>query len=136
MPGRVTFRWSHFVEIALAAVTAAAFYISRGGDIADTPAIGFLILIPSIMWGFSVRLVDSPSSNSATLYRVANTLALVSLGVPVVAGEVHWGIVVLPFALFRIAMNAASKIDEARAVTQRIQWFGGAWVAGWAGVLP
>jgi len=136
MPGHVTIRWSYFVEFALAAATAAAFYISREGNITNTAVIGWLILIPSIMWGLSVRLVDSASSNSATLYRMANTLALVSLGVPVVAGEVHWGIVVLPFALFRIAMNAASKIDEARAVTQRIQWFGGAWVAGWAGVLP
>lgn len=133
---RFSIRWTHFVEIGLAVVTASAFYISRGGDIANTSTIGFLILVPSIMWGLSVRLVDEPSSSSATLYRAANTLALVSLGVPVVAGEVHWGIVVLPFALFRIAMNALSKIDGARAVTQRIQWFGGAWVAGWAGVLP
>ncbi|MGA1376351.1 MAG: hypothetical protein ACO32H_07220 [Steroidobacteraceae bacterium] len=94
------------------------------------------VAVPSAMWAMSVRLAESPTSQSATLFRIANTLVLLALGVPVVTGELHWGIVILPFALFRIAVNAASKISEARAVIQRIQWFGGAWVAGWAGVLP
>ncbi|MBM4216224.1 MAG: hypothetical protein FJ173_08655 [Gammaproteobacteria bacterium] len=62
----------------------------------------------------SVRIVEASSSNVVTIYRAANTLALVALAVPVVAGEVHWGIVVLPFALFRIAMNAASHLAGAR----------------------
>jgi hypothetical protein len=136
MSTRFVIRWTLAFELSLAAVTAVAFVAARGGEINAVPPLGFLILVPSIMWAVSVRLVALPSSSAAALYRAANTLALVALGVPVVAGEVHWGVVVLPFALFRIAMDAASKIEGARAVTQRIQWFGGAWVAGWAGVLP
>lgn len=136
MSTRFVIRWTLALELGLAAVTAVAFVAARGGEINAVPPLGFLILVPSIMWAVSVRLVALPSSSSAALYRAANTLALVALGVPVVAGEVHWGVVVLPFALFRIAIDAASKIEGARAVTQRIQWFGGAWVAGWAGVLP
>ncbi|MEY2624327.1 MAG: hypothetical protein RL412_102 [Pseudomonadota bacterium] len=136
MSTRFVIRWTPLVELGLSALTALSLIAARGGDFHAVPAITLLILVPSIMWGLSVRLVDSSSSSSATLYRVANTLALVALGVPVVAGEVHWGIVVLPFALFRIAMNAASKSHGARAVTQRIQWIGGVWVAGWASVLP
>ena len=136
MSTRFVIRWTPLVELGLSALTALSLIAARGGDFHAVPAITLLILVPSIMWGLSVRLVDSSSSSSATLYRVSNTLALVALGVPVVAGEVHWGIVVLPFALFRIAMNAASKIHGARAVTQRIQWIGGVWVGGWASVLP
>ena len=136
MSTRFVIRWTPLVELGLSALTALSLIAARGGDFHAVPAITLLILVPSIMWGLSVRLVDSSSSSSATLYRVSNTLALVALGVPVVAGEVHWGIVVLPFALFRIAMNAASKIHGARAVTRRIQWIGGVWVAGWASVLP
>jgi len=94
------------------------------------------VAVPSAMWAMSVRLAESPTAQSPTVFRIANTLVLLALGVPVVTGVLHWGIVILPFALFRIAVNAAPKISEARAVIQRTQWFGGAWVAGWAGVLP
>lgn len=94
------------------------------------------VAVPSAMWAMSVRLAESPTSQAATLFRIANTLVLLALGVPVVTGELHCGIVILPFALFRIAVNAAPKLSEARAVAQRIQWFGGAWVAGWSGVMP
>ncbi len=129
-------RWTPLLEIGLAVITVGAFVAARGGNLDQDSAVGALVLVPSIMWAMSVRLVEAPSSNVVTIYRAANTLALVALAVPVVAGEVHWGIVVLPFALFRIAMNAASHLAGARAVTRRIQWFGGAWVAGWAGMLP
>jgi hypothetical protein len=71
---------------------------------------------------------------------------MIALAVPVIQGQVHWGIVVLPFAVFRIGASTADKIRlgkeyatslaEAREVTRRVQWVGGAWVAGWAGVTP
>lgn len=125
------------IEVAPPIIACATFVMARGGSLTPTSAPMLIaIALPFALWAICLRLVESPTARSATIYRLANTLVLLSLGVPVVAGAVHWGIVVLPFALFRIAMNAASKIDEARAITQRIQWIGGAWVAGWAGVIP
>ena len=132
-----------FRQPTLGAIFAGFFpAVSAGLAAATDPVAVFRegallsVAVPSAMWAMSVRLAESPTAQSPTVFRIANTLVLLALGVPVVTGVLHWGIVILPFALFRIAVNAAPKISEARAVIQRTQWFGGAWVAGWAGVLP
>lgn len=132
-----------FRQPTLGAMCAGFFpAVSAGLAAATDPVAVFRegallsVAVPSAMWAMSVRLAESPSARSAVWFRIANTLVLLALGIPVVTGELHWGIVILPFALFRLAMNAAPKMSEARAVIQRTQWFGGAWVAGWAGVLP
>ena len=132
-----------FRQPTLGAICAGFFpAVSAGLAAATDPVAVFCegvllsVAVPSAMWAMSVRLAESPTAQSPTVFRIANTLVLLALGVPVVTGVLHWGIVILPFALFRIAVNAAPKISEARAVIQRTQWFGGAWVAGWAGVLP
>lgn len=132
-----------FRQPTLGAMCAGFFpAVSAGLAAATDPVAVFRegallsVAVPSAMWAMSVRLAESPTAQSPTVFRIANTLVLLALGVPVVTGVLHWGIVILPFALFRIAVNAAPKISEARAVIQRTQWFGGAWVAGWAGVLP
>jgi len=132
-----------FRQPALGAMSAGFFPAVAAGLAAATDPVAVFregvlpcVAVPSTMWAMSVRLAESPSARSAVWFRIANTLVLLALGIPVVTGELHWGIVILPFALFRLAMNAAPKMSEARAVIQRTQWFGGAWVAGWAGVLP
>jgi hypothetical protein len=132
-----------FRQPTLGAICAGFFpAVSAGLAAATDPVAVFRegvllsVAVPSAMWAMSVRLAESPTAQSPTVFRIANTLVLLALGVPVVTGVLHWGIVILPFALFRIAVNTAPKISEARAVIQRTQWFGGAWVAGWAGVLP
>ena len=132
-----------FRQPTLGAMCAGFFPAVSAGLAATTDPVAVFregallsVAVPSAMWAMSVRLAESPTAQSPTVFRIANTLVLLALGVPVVTGVLHWGIVILPFALFRIAVNAAPKISEARAVIQRTQWFGGAWVAGWAGVLP
>jgi len=104
------------------------------------------LAIPFAMWSGAVRLVEAPRAESRTLFRVANTLPLIALAAPVISGEIHWGIVILPFAVFRVAASTADMIRpgkayadslaEARDVARRIQWVGSAWVAAWAGVSP
>ncbi len=105
---------------------------------------------PFAMWCASVRLLGRPGPQTRPAFLLTNTVAAAALLVPIVGGQIHWGIVILPFAVFRIASSTADKLRvnfsgaakdattlaEARAIAGRIQWIGGAWVAGWAGVLP
>lgn len=109
------------------------------------------IATPFAMWCLCHRLLERPSAQARMVFLLANTAAVAVLVIPVIGGRIHWGIVVLPFAVFRVATNAADKIrvdeellsdrfasdmKEAREIATRIQWIGGAWVAGWAGVMP
>ncbi|MBM4233105.1 MAG: hypothetical protein FJ160_02850 [Gammaproteobacteria bacterium] len=84
------------------------------------------------------------------LFSLTNAVAAAVQLVPIVSGRICWGVIILPFAVFRLAESTADKIRvklagqsedpaalaEARAIAGRIQWIGGAWIAGWAGVLP
>ena len=116
----------------------------RAGTLQD-PVL-WCLAIPFAMWCGSVRIVALPRADSSNLYRVASTLPMIALAVPVIQGQLHWGIVVLPFAIFRIGASTADKVRpgkeyaaslaEARELTRRAQWVGGAWVAGWAGIAP
>lgn len=90
------------------------------------------------MFALGVRATRQPEKSGATAYRVSGIIAVLALVLPVATGQAHWGIIILPFALMRIALTSADKLgtDEARAIARRIQTFGGLWIAGWAGVLP
>jgi hypothetical protein len=133
------------ILLGAAPVAAGCLAMDSGTGALRDPVL-WCLAIPFAMWCGSVRLVASPRADSRNLYRIAGTLPMIALAVPVIQGQVHWGIVVLPFAVFRIGASTADKIRlgkeyatslaEAREVTRRVQWVGGAWVAGWAGVTP
>lgn len=104
------------------------------------------IAVPFAVYASNVALVRNANSSSPMIFALLNTLALVALVFPVIAGRIHWAIAILPFAAFRVAATAADKIRageefdlsrrEAEEVAQKILWVSGAWIAGWAGVTP
>ncbi|MBU6378451.1 MAG: hypothetical protein KJS95_07940 [Gammaproteobacteria bacterium] len=131
--------------LGAAPMFAAAFVMQPGVSTLRDPML-WCLAVPFAMWCGALRLVEAPGAEARSMFRLANTLPLIALAVPAVGGEVHWGIVILPFAVFRVASSTADMIRpgkeyavslaEAQDVARRIQWVGGAWVAGWAGVTP
>lgn len=123
----------------------AAWVVAPGETTLHDPVL-WCIAIPFAMWCAAARLLEAPGSQTRSLYLLANTAAVAALLVPVIGGRIHWGIVILPFAVFRIAAGAGEKIrrgaadaaelGEARAIAVRARWIGGVWIAGWAGVMP
>lgn len=71
-----------------------------------------------------------------------HTSALIIIGFAIVADEVHWGMIVLPFAVFRIAAGAADAIlsgvefersvEETWEIALKAYVVGAAWVVGWS----
>lgn len=69
-----------------------------------------------------------------------HTSALIILGFAIVADQVHWGMIVLPFAVFRVAASAADAIlsgiefersvEEAWEISFKAYVVGTIWVAG------
>jgi hypothetical protein len=143
--GRVRDMSTAAILLGAAPVVAGSLALQPGAATLSDPVL-WCLAIPFAMWCGSVRVVASPRPDSRNVYRIANTLPMVALAIPVIQGEVHWGIVVLPFAVFRIASSTADKVRpgkahavglaEAHEITRRTQWIGGAWVAAWAGVGP
>lgn len=137
------------LALGFAPVMLAAYAIQPSVSTLQDPVL-WCLATPFAMWCCAVRLLDRPGAQTRTAFLLTNTLATAALLVPIVGGRIHWGIIILPFAVFRIASSTADKIRlsvfgtveaaaalaEARATAGRIQWIGGAWVAGWAGVLP
>jgi len=128
-----------------APVLLAALVVTPGEATLRDPVL-WCIAIPFAMWCAAARMLETPGLQTRSLFLLANTAAVAALLVPVIGGRIHWGIVILPFAVFRIAAGAGEKIrrgaddaaglEEARAIAVRARWIGGAWIAGWAGVLP
>jgi hypothetical protein len=126
-------------------VVIGCLSVTPADSVLRDPAL-WCLAVPFAMWCGAVRLLNAPGSQTRTLYRLINTLPLLTLAVPVIVGELHWGIVILPFAVFRIAAKAADQLlpvdiepavlSDLCAMSRRTQWIGGAWVAAWAGVLP
>lgn len=127
------------LPIALPVITVIAFAVGREASwsVLQDPSLGCL-LVPFAMYALGVRAAHRPVGAGATIYRMSGGVAVLALVLPVVTGQVHWGIVILPFALMRIVFMSADRLgtDEARAIARRTQLFGGLWIAGWAGVLP
>ena len=91
----------------------------------------------------ATRLGDGPARS---LYLGLHTSALIILGFAVVADEVHWGMIVLPFAVFRIAAGAADAIlsgiefersvEETWEISLKAYLVGAVWVVGWSVAGP
>lgn len=137
------------LALGFAPVILAAYVLQPSPLTLQDPVL-WCVATPFAMWCAAVRLLERPGTQTRSLFLLINTVAAAVLLVPVIGGRIHWGMIILPFAVFRIASNNADKIRvnfagqpedlaglaEARAIAGRIQWIGGAWVAAWAGVLP
>ena len=135
--------------LGFAPVMVAAYALQSTAMTLQDPVL-WSVATPFAMWCAAVRFLERPGAQTRSALLLTNTVAAAALLVPIVGGRIHWGIIILPFAVFRIAASTADKIRvnfagqsedpaalaEARAIAGRIQWIGGAWVAGWAGVLP
>ena len=107
------------------------------------PALVALV-IAFVAYGVTRSIVAAPSAQSTTALRLLHTAAIVALAIPVVIGELHWAIAILPFAVFRIALGMAERVRpgedyvdaraEAADVATRMLWMAGVWIAGWTGV--
>jgi 1,4-dihydroxy-2-naphthoate octaprenyltransferase len=89
------------------------------------------------------RLGDSAARS---LYLGLHTSALIIIGFAIVANEVHWGMIVLPFAVFRIAASAADavlsgveferSVEETWEISLKAYLVGAVWVVGWSVASP
>ncbi|MBU3671574.1 MAG: hypothetical protein FGM43_03415 [Sinobacteraceae bacterium] len=89
------------------------------------------------------NLASSMGDSAArSAYLGLHTSALIILGFAIVADQVHWGMIVLPFAVFRIAASAADAIlsgiefersvEEAWEISLKAYLVGAVWVTGWS----
>lgn len=122
-------------------------YLLTAGSIAALrEPLVWSIGVPFAIYATNFALVKTARAGAASLFAILNALALAALAIPVVAGQIHWAIAILPFAAFRVASSAAEKLradaecaerrQEAGEVARKILWVSGAWIAGWAGVTP
>jgi len=87
----------------------------------------------------ALRLGDAAARS---LFLGLHTSALIIIGFAIVANEVHWGMIVLPFAVFRIAAGAADAIlsgvefersvEESWEIALKAYVVGAVWVVGWS----
>ncbi len=87
----------------------------------------------------ALRLGDAAARS---LFLGLHTSALIIIGFAIVANEVHWGMIVLPFAAFRIAAGAADAIlsgvefersvEETWEIALKAYVVGAVWVVGWS----
>ena len=83
---------------------------------------------------------------SRSLFLGLHTSAIIILGFATVADEIHWGMIVLPFAVFRIAAGAADAIlsgvefersvQETWDIAVKAYLVGSLWVVGWTLAPP
>ena len=87
----------------------------------------------------ALRLGDAAARS---LFLGLHTSALIIIGFAIVADEVHWGMIVLPLAAFRIAAGAADAIlsgvefersvEETWEIALKAYLVGAVWVVGWS----
>ena len=156
--------WREPAAVALGGYVPALLACGlQSGVWADRRAL--ILATPIAMWLTAAMLVDGvrrARALSATggrnlaarlgdgaarsLYLGLHTSALIILGFAVVADEVHWGMIVLPFAVFRIAASAADAIlsgiefersvEETWEISLKAYLVGAVWVVGWSVAGP
>ncbi len=131
----------------------------QSGDWFDRRTL--ILATPIAMWFAAAVLVDGvrraralsalgarnlPSrlgdAAARSLFLGLHTSALIIIGFAIVANEVHWGMIVLPFAVFRIAAGAADAIlsgiefersvEETWEIALKAYVVGAVWVVGWS----
>lgn len=140
------FAKEHFLWAMLVAAAAVFAGFAVGGGIPRVLADPLLWSVAFAYGAYAanVALAIRPPVHAPMVFRVLNTMVLVVLVVPVVAGQVHWAIVILPFAVFRIAMTRADELARSDVIdrepvldlSRKIYWISGGWIAAWISVLP
>lgn len=152
--------WREFATVMVGGYLPALFACGlQSGAWLDRRTL--ILATPIAMWLTAAVLVDgvrrartintAGHSNLAShmgdtaarsTYLGLHTSALIILGFAIVADQVHWGMIVLPFAVFRIAASAADAIlsgiefersvEEAWEISFKAYVVGAVWVAGWS----
>jgi 1,4-dihydroxy-2-naphthoate octaprenyltransferase len=145
-----------YVPALLACGLESGVWIDRRTLIVTTPIAMWLaaaILVDGVRGAREVtasggRNLASRLGDGAarSLYLGLHTSALIIIGFAIVANEVHWGMVVLPFAVFRIAAGAADavlsgveferSVEETWEISLKAYLVGAVWVVGWSVAGP